>query len=135
MTTVFDDLFWRAFWSGPPAAGLFAVLGALIAFSGAAAAAAVSRRGARRQEWWDRAEWALNLAKSDRGVDRLTGFRALEGLRAGATKPELALIVAVTDAVAGETVNSKTDEVVDSADQPAQNGRRRLWPWQRRRGG
>jgi hypothetical protein len=46
-----DDSFWRAFLTGPPVAGLFAVIGALIALAGASIAAGIARRGARRSEW------------------------------------------------------------------------------------
>ena len=99
---VLDEPFWRTFWSGPPVAGLFAVVGALIAYAAAVVGAQAARRSARRQEWWDRAEWALDLARSDNRVDRVIGGRALEGLRDEATESELAMIVAVTGAVTGD---------------------------------
>lgn len=44
-----DDPFWRAFWSGPPAAGLFAVLAAVIAFFPAYRSTRIARESAARQ--------------------------------------------------------------------------------------
>ncbi|UNX55563.1 hypothetical protein MF406_04690 [Georgenia sp. TF02-10] len=60
-----------------------------------------ARHGAERQEWWDRAEWALNLARSDERRDRLIGLRALEALRNEAMQIEYGLIIAVTEEVTG----------------------------------
>ena len=57
---VVDESFVRDFWTGPPAAGIFALIGAGLAYGAATVAARVSRRSAERQEWWDRAKWALS---------------------------------------------------------------------------
>ncbi|TQL53975.1 hypothetical protein FB464_1501 [Subtercola boreus] len=96
-----DDPFWRQFWSGPPAAGIFALLGAGVAFAAARVGARTARRSAERQEWWDRAEWALNLARSRVGSDRDLGLRTLAVLQSDATATELQMIVAVTESVVG----------------------------------
>lgn len=120
---VLDDPFWRSFWSGPPVAGIFAVLGAAIAYLAASVAARTSRLGAEREEWWNRAEWALNLARSDTRADRLIGLRALQGLQDQATESEFAMILAVTEAVAGDT--SDIDNELDPADNKV--GRWRKW--------
>jgi len=96
---VIDAEFWVAFTTGPPMAGIFAVVAALIALAAAWRSAKVARYAAARQEWWDRAEWALDLARSSTQVERLIGLRALEGLRDDATRGELKMIVAVQNAV------------------------------------
>lgn len=93
---VLDSPFWRDFWSGPPAAGLFAVLGAFVAFGAARVAASTAKRAAKREEWWDRAEWALNLAMSDKGSDRDVGLAAIEIVIQEATDTEAEMVNAVT---------------------------------------
>lgn len=52
---VVDAPFWRAFLSGPPAAGLFAVLAAGIAFYPAYRSTRIARENAAREQWWNRA--------------------------------------------------------------------------------
>lgn len=104
---VLDDPFWRDFWSGPPVAGIFALGGAGIAYGAALLGAKTSRTAAKRQEWWDRAEWALTLARSDKYVDRIIGLEALTALSSEATRTEYRLILAVTEAVSGEGVESR----------------------------
>lgn len=126
---VLDDPFWRAFWSGAPAAGLFAVFGALIALIGASVAAGVARVGARRTEWWNRAEWALNLSVSDQQADRVLGLLLLKNMRIDATQAEQAMIVAVTSSISapdeGEPVTPAEEPVAPAVDTPsveAENG-------------
>lgn len=105
---VLDDPFWRAFLSGPPAAGLFALLGAGVAYLAARVAAQTSRRGNEREEWWARAEWALNLARSDQRKDRVIGLRALEALGQQATETEYKMVLSVTEAVIGDVDTAGT---------------------------
>lgn len=52
---VVDAPFWRAFLSGPPAAGLFAVLAAGIAFYPACRSTRIARENVAREQWWNRA--------------------------------------------------------------------------------
>lgn len=122
---VLDDPFWRDFFSGPPTAGLFAVVGAVIAYLAARAGARATRKGAERQEWWDRAEWALNLARSDESVDRIIGLRALGPLSDEATETEFEMILAVTTAVTGD-IDIGSDLIHND-----KQGRWRKWPWQK----
>ncbi|UNX54575.1 hypothetical protein MF406_17105 [Georgenia sp. TF02-10] len=117
---VLDDPFWRAFWAGPPAAGVFALAGAGVAYGAARTATKTARRGAERQEWWDRAEWAMNLARSKKEIDRVIALRALIALAGEATAVEAEMVVAVTEAVVG-------DDDVDSSSPTAKNERRRWW--------
>lgn len=113
-----DDPFWRDFWSGPPAAGILAVVAALIAFNPARRSSRVAKDSADRQAWWDRAEWALERASSDKRADRLTGFRALRALSGDATKIEFEMIIAVIEAIAPE---------VDAAGAEADNSAKGRW--------
>lgn len=93
---VLDDPFWREFWSGPPAAGIFALLGAGIAFGAAAITVRTARRNALRDQWWERAEWALTQVMSTDPTTLEIGLKALEILNAEATPTEGDMIAAVT---------------------------------------
>ena len=93
---VLDDPFWREFWSGPPAAGIFALLGAGIAFGAAAITVRTARRNALRDQWWERAEWALTQVMSTNPTTVAIGLAALEVLNAEATPTEGDMIAAVT---------------------------------------
>ncbi|WP_445337757.1 hypothetical protein [Clavibacter sp. CFBP 8614] len=93
---IVDEAFVRDFWTGPPAAGIFTLIGAGFAYGAATVAARVSRRSAERQEWWDRAKWALDLVMSSDEADREVGLAAIEVLVAEATTTEAEMIDAVT---------------------------------------
>lgn len=113
---VLDDPFWRAFWSGPPAAGVFALLGAGVAYLAARVAAAAARRSARRQEWWDRAEWALTHAMAADSRSRDVGLAALEALMEEATTTEGAMINSVTSLILGSETDVVDASVVDDGE-------------------
>lgn len=123
---VLDDPFWRAFWTSPAAAGVFALIGAVVAFGAAKTAAGVARRAAQRQEWWHRVEWALNLAISDRGVDRDVGLGVLADFVGDATTAEAQMINTVTSIVL------TSDRGMDDGERGSQNDQERkrwtLWP-------
>lgn len=124
---VLDDPFWREFWTGPPAAGLFALGGAGVAYGAAWLGTRASRKTAKRQEWWDRAEWALGLAMSDKDVDRIVGLEALKSLSSEATETEFKLILAVIEAVSGEgpektEANGNVDTATPLKDNRAKGG-------------
>jgi len=121
---VLDEPFWREFWSGPPAAGVFALLGAVVAFGASRVGARTVRRGAERQEWWNRAEWALDLARSDKRVDRIIGLRALDALDTVATEIESAIVLAVTSAATG-----RWNEVAAGASDDEGPARRKARSW------
>ena len=74
---VLDDAFWRSFLTSAGFGGVMAVGAALIAWWAAVHSAAMSKeqaiedraqryRSDRKEQWWSRAEWALNLVVSDR---------------------------------------------------------------------
>lgn len=46
-------------------AGVFAVIAAVIAFTPAIRSTKIARENAAREQWWNRAQWALGLAASD----------------------------------------------------------------------
>ena len=89
---VVDDPFWRDFWSGPPTAGLFAIIAAVVAFFPAYRSTLIARENAAREQWWKRAEWALGLAGSDNQTDREVANDALVALLNDATETEGAMI-------------------------------------------
>jgi len=89
---VMDEQLWRAMISGPPMAGVFAVLAALIAFTPAIRAASIARESSAREQWWKRAEWALNQAGSSNELDREIANDALRALSEDATQVELDMI-------------------------------------------
>ncbi|MFC5379459.1 hypothetical protein [Aquipuribacter nitratireducens] len=75
---------WQGFLLSPGFGGLAALLAALVA---GAVAASVARRDRlqrertdRKNQWWTRAQWALDATTSDRAWVRVTGFRMLEAL-------------------------------------------------------
>ncbi|MCW4466528.1 hypothetical protein OK351_13600 [Glutamicibacter sp. MNS18] len=74
---ILDDPFWRAFWSGPPAAGIFAVIAASLAYAAAIHSATVARTNAEADAFWKQAEWSLNLALSDASTERAIGLASI----------------------------------------------------------
>lgn len=64
----------------PGFGGFAAVVAALIAVGGVWLNARSQRAGTRKQQWWERAHWALDLTLSDRPADREVGFAVLEAL-------------------------------------------------------
>lgn len=121
---VLDEPFWRDFWSGPPAAGLFAVVAAVIAFYPAFRSTLIARENAAREQWWKRAEWALGLAGSDSQTDREVANDALVALLNDATETEGKMIYRTIE-------NLQTSGDVDTKNKSAENSRRRLFQWHR----
>ncbi|WP_417556069.1 hypothetical protein [Microbacterium sp.] len=119
---VLDDPFWRDFWSGAPTAGLFAVLAAGIAFFPAYRSTRVARENAAREQWWNRAEWALKQAASDKQVDREVANSALVALSNDATELEFKMIINV--------IENLQNPLVDNASDSSEDGIGRRWlPW------
>ncbi|MDP9696134.1 UNVERIFIED_ORG: hypothetical protein J2X79_003713 [Arthrobacter globiformis] len=121
---VLDEPFWRDFWSGPPAAGLFAVVAAVIAFYPAFRSTLIARENAAREQWWKRAEWALGLAGSDSQTDREVANDALVALLNDATETEAKMIYRTIQ-------NLQTSGDVDTTNKSAENSRRRRFQWHR----
>jgi hypothetical protein len=121
---VLDDPFWRAFWSGPPIAGLFAVVAASVAFYAAYRSTRIARDSAAREQWWKRAEWALGRAVSDRQIDREIANDALAALAKEATETEAQMIFRTI-------ANLQSSVAVDTRVTATDNGWRRWMLWLR----
>jgi hypothetical protein len=108
-------------------AGAAAVLAAVIAFSAAWHQANVQRQAQRKEQWWKRAEWALNLTLSDDTETRTVGFQTLTALSESewAAEHEGDVIAAATDRT--------LDEVAGNSGVP--RFLRREWRARGRRGG
>ncbi|MCJ1687491.1 hypothetical protein [Rathayibacter sp. VKM Ac-2927] len=119
-----DDQFWRDALTGPPIAGLFAVVAAAIAFFPAYRSTAIARANAAREQWWKRAEWALGLAGSDDLTDREVANDALHALLDEATATEGRMIIRTIQ-------NLQSRASMDTLPEATENGRRRWFPWSR----
>jgi hypothetical protein len=68
-------------WAQTPGfGGVAAVFAATIAFAASRYQARVQRSAQRKEQWWKRAEWALNLTLSDDPAFRELGLEMLEAL-------------------------------------------------------
>ena len=97
MGPVFDNLrdfcgaflFWFPdFAQSPGFAGCLAVVAAVIAYI-------ATTKNARKEQWWKRAEYALNLTLAEEETTQITGLEMLDALESK-TKPERAFIEAAT---------------------------------------
>jgi hypothetical protein len=121
-----DDPFWRSFWSGPPAAGLFAVVAACIAFFPAYRSTRIARENAAREQWWNRTSWALGRAASGNRTDREVANEALLALSEEATEMEMKMILGVMR-------DLHESRIVDNHTTSSENEKeRRRWPWRAR---
>ena len=64
----------------PGFGGLAAVAAASIAFFGVSRNVKVQREANRKQQWWERAKWALDLTLNDDSTTRTVGFEVLDAL-------------------------------------------------------
>lgn len=124
--------FWNDFFIGPPAAGLFALAAAGVAFLSARTGTKAVREtalkntetlleNARRQEWWNRAEWALNLATSDNTSNRAVGIETLRLMLLDAEPQEAAMVKKVIDDVASGVYKSSA-KPVETSDNGGEGG-------------
>ena len=108
----FGDDFWFAFWTGAPMAGILAILAALIAFAPAYRSTRIAQENGAREQWWNRAQWALEMAASTKQPDREVANEALLALYAAATPMEAAMILKTVaqlqDAAAGGAESAPT---------------------------
>lgn len=93
---VVDSELWRDFITGPPMGGIFALFGAGLAYMAARVSSRSAQRAALREEWWQRAQWALNLTSSASHTERMRGLAAIDVLLLEATATEIAMVTAVT---------------------------------------
>lgn len=118
---VMDDPFWRSFFTSAGFGGVMAVLAAAIAYTAARHSAKSARDQAaedrnqrkisdRKEQWWARAEWALNQVAN--GNQEL-GYRMLNALGESewAEEHEADVIAAATeDALSADEVEADTGE-------------------------
>jgi hypothetical protein len=64
----------------PGFGGAAAVVAAAIAYVAARRQAEANRAASRKEQWWKRAEWALNLTLSDKSENRIVGLDTLDAL-------------------------------------------------------
>jgi len=90
---------WFLEWARSPGfGGATAVVAAVIAFVGAWRQLVLQRQSQRKEHWWKRAEWALNLTIDPRPEVRDVGHTVLEALAASewANEHEGVVIAAAT---------------------------------------
>lgn len=103
-----STLDWLREWLlSPGFGGAAAVLAAAIAFIAARRQAEVNRIASRKEQWWKRAEWALNLTLSDKSENRIVGLDTLDALSRSewAAEHEGDVIAAATEWALGEPVD------------------------------
>lgn len=114
---VLDDSFWRTFFTSAGFGGVMAVIAATIAYLAARHSAKSARTQAtadrdqrnlsdRKEQWWARAEWALNQVASG---DAELGYRMLDALGQSewAEEHEADIIAAATEeALTAEEISS-----------------------------
>ncbi|MCS5717861.1 hypothetical protein N1027_06905 [Herbiconiux sp. CPCC 205763] len=95
---------WAASWFLPWAqtpgfGGVAAVVAAMIAFAASRHQARLQRAAQRKEQWWKRAEWALNLTFNDDATRSEVGIALLEALASSewAGEHEDDVIAAVID--------------------------------------
>lgn len=64
----------------PGFGGSAAVCAAILAFIGVHLTVRAQRHANRKQQWWERARWALDLTLSDQTTTRTVGLDVLEAL-------------------------------------------------------
>jgi hypothetical protein len=97
---------WFIAWVQTPGfGGAAAVLAAVVAFGAAWHQAGVQRHAQRKEQWWKRAEWALNLTLSNDSATRSVGFHTLEALSESEWAAEHE----------GDVIAAATDHTLDSA--------------------
>lgn len=82
----------------PGFGGVAAVVAAAIAYAGVRRSVQAQREASRKQQWWDRAHWALDLTLSDDSTGRAIGIEVLDALGRSefASEHEFDLVEAAT---------------------------------------
>lgn len=102
-------LTWAEWLTSPGFGGTAAVFAATIAFIGVARSVKAQRDTARKQQWWERAKWALDLTLSADSVSRTIGLEVLDALGHSeyAGEHEYDLV----DAAVAPTLEAYADEI------------------------
>ena len=102
----------------PGFGGLAVVVAAVVAFWGVSRTVKVQRDANRKQQWWERARWALDLTLYDDSTTRAVGFEVLAALAGSewASEHEAEVI----DAAVGPTLQAYEEQRED--DQASDTG-------------
>jgi hypothetical protein len=92
----FQAFAWGEWFMSPGFGGLAAVIAAAVAFGGVGHTVKAQRETNRKQQWWERARWALDLTLSEDSTSRTVGFEVLDALGCSeyATEHEVEVIAA-----------------------------------------
>ncbi len=103
--------------SSPGFGGAAAVAAASIAYAGVVRSVRSQREATRRQQWWERARWALDLTLSDDSTTRTIGLEVLDALGSSefATEHEFDLV----DAATAPTLEAYASSAAPRADRGA----------------
>ena len=78
--TVHAGFAWQDWVMSPGFGGLAAVVAAVVAFLGVGRTVKAQREADRKQQWWDRARWALDLTLAEDTTTRTIGLEVLDAL-------------------------------------------------------
>jgi len=111
---------WGEWFMSPGFGGLAAVIAAAVAFGGVIRTVKAQRETNRKQQWWERARWALDLTLSEDSTSRTVGFEVLDALGRSeyATEHEVEVIAAAvlpTLEAYGEMTGHDLDEDDDGS--------------------
>jgi hypothetical protein len=136
VSTTTASFTWGGFLMSPGFGGTAAVIAAGVAYLGVVRNVRAHREANRKQQWWERARWALDLTVSDDSSTRAVGFSVLDALARSewAGEHEAEVIDAAVDAALesyfsqdlvedGESPSSATDaRPADWESEDDQNG-------------
>lgn len=111
---------WLGEWlMSPGFGGLAAVVAALLALWGVQTNVRSQRAATRKQQWWERARWALNLTLSEQTSEREVGFAVLDALANSewAQEHESDVIVAATEPTLTQYLETTLTEPVAITDE------------------
>jgi hypothetical protein len=103
---------WAQWVMSPGFGGLAAVVAAVVAFIGVSRTVKAQREANRKQQWWERARWALDLTLEDDSTTRAIGFEVLDALARSeyASEHEAEVIDAAVAPALEAYVNQGEDE-------------------------
>lgn len=109
---------WLSEWIRTPGfGGAAAVVAAAIAYAGVRRNARVQREASRKEQWWDRAKWALDLTLSNVPEEREVGYAMLDALADSewAQEHESDVIAAATEPALA-TYQAQQNDAIDDMD-------------------
>jgi len=97
---IYPLLSWGEWLTSPGFGGAAAVVAAVIAFLGVRRSTATQRENARKDQWWDRLKWAVELALDPDEAKAHAGLEALQAMTEttqGLDEEELSFLARITD--------------------------------------